>query len=386
MKNICVVTGTRAEFGLLRQLMELLENSIEFNLQIVATGTHLSTEFGFTIEEVSSTGFTITKQVEMLLSSDTPTGITKSLGLGVIGFADALNDLNPDLLIILGDRYEGIAAALAGLISRIPIAHIHGGEITEGSIDDAIRHSITKMSQIHFVAAKEYQNRVIQLGEDPASVFLVGGLGVDNLKNTPLLSKSELEDSLGLKFSNKNLLVTYHPNTVETQKNKENIKELLVALDNFNDTKLIFTAPNSDAYGHMIYHHIKEFVARRTNAHILPSLGSTKYLSCLREVDAVVGNSSSGLLEAPSFPTACVNIGNRQDGRIKAKSVIDCKPISNEIQKAIAEVYTEKFKSKIQDTKNPYGNGGASLKIIQSLKKIEFGSLKLKPFHDIKVN
>ena len=386
MKNICVVTGTRAEFGLLRQLMELLENSIEFNLQIVATGTHLSPEFGFTIEEVSSTGFTITKQVEMLLSSDSPTGITKSLGLGVIGFADALNDLNPDLLIILGDRYEGIAAALAGLISRIPIAHIHGGEITEGSIDDAIRHSITKMSQIHFVAAKEYQNRVIQLGEDPASVFLVGGLGVDNLKNTPLLSKLELEDSLGLKFSNKNLLITYHPDTVETQKNKENIKELLVALDNFNDTKLIFTAPNSDAYGHMIYHHIKEFVARHTNAHILSSLGSTKYLSCLREVDAVVGNSSSGLLEAPSFPTACVNIGNRQNGRIKAKSVIDCKPISNEIQKAIAEVYTETFKSKIQDTKNPYGNGGASLKIIQSLKKIEFGSLKLKPFHDIKVN
>lgn len=383
MKKICVVSGTRAEYGLLKSVIDGIRKSSLLELQLIVTGMHLSKEFGLTYKEIENDGFTINHKVDILLSSDTPEGISKSIGIGVMGFADALKDLNPDLLLILGDRYEIFAAATASMISRIPIAHIHGGEITMGAIDESIRHSLTKMSHLHFVAAEEYKDRVIQLGEKPDRVFLVGGLGVDNIKRLKLLDKKSLELSLDIEFKEKNLLITYHPVTLEENTSELQVKQILEALDNLDDTQLIFTMPNADTDGRIIFQLINEFVFSHKNAHVFTSLGQIKYLSCLSFVDGVLGNSSSGLLEVPSFNKGTINIGDRQKGRLKASSVIDCEPNKSSISKAIQNLYSEDFKSKLVDMQNPYGNGGASDSIINTLESESFKKLLKKEFHDI---
>jgi GDP/UDP-N,N'-diacetylbacillosamine 2-epimerase (hydrolysing) len=384
VKKISVITGSRAEYGLLYWLMKGIQESPEFELQIIATGMHLSPEFGLTYREIEKDGFRINKKVEMLLSSDTPEAISKSTGLGMIGFSDTFNDLNPDLLIVLGDRYEILAACLAAMFARIPIVHIHGGETTEGAFDEAIRHSITKMAWWHFVAAAEYENRVIQLGEDPKRVHTVGGLGVDNIQKRDLLSKSELEKFIGFKFGNKNLMVTYHPVTLEDRTASAQFKELLNTLNRLKDTKIIFTLANSDTNGSTINNLIYSFVESHSSTSVaFTSMGSLKYLSSLQFVDGVVGNSSSGLTEAPTFKIGTVNIGDRQKGRLKARSVIDCPPDQKSITSAIEKLYNTDFQNKLKTVQNPYGNGSATEKIIDFLKNNQIPKNIKKVFYNL---
>ena len=383
-KKICVVTGTRAEYGLLRLLMEGIKRSDNLNLQVIVTGMHLSPEFGLTYKDIENDGFKIDKKVEMLLSADTLSAITKSTGLGMIGFADALADLDPDIVIILGDRYEILAAAFAALVALIPIAHISGGERTEGSIDDVIRHSISKMSWWHFVATEEYKKRVIQLGENPNRVFNVGGLGVDSIERTKLLTKKDLEKKTGIKFGKKNLLVTYHPVTLERNSSKIRIQTLLDVLYEMKEIYLIFTMPNSDSGGRIIGKMVEKFVSENMNRSILfTSMGYLNYLSTLQFVDGLIGNSSSGLAEAPTFNIATINIGDRQNGRIKAESVIDCKSTKNSIRKAILKAYSKDFQKTLLSVKNPYGNGKASDKILNFLKKSNLPKEPKKAFYDL---
>ena len=368
LKNICVITGTRAEYGLLYWLMKGIQKNPNLELQIIATGMHLSPEFGLTYKEIEKDGFTINYKVEMLLSSDTPSSISKSTGLGLIGMSDAYSVLQPDMVILLGDRYELLAASTAALISRIPIGHIHGGETTEGAFDEAIRHSITKMAWWHFVACEEYKKRVIQLGEDPKRVYIVGGMGVDAIKKTKLLNKINLEKAIDFKFGKKNILVTFHPVTLEKETSKKQFKELLVCLDELNDTNIIFTLSNSDTNGRIINSMIHNFVNNHSsNTKYYASMGHLNYLSTLQFIDGIVGNSSSGLLEAPTFKIGTINIGDRQEGRIKAKSIIDCEPKKNSIKKAIQKLYSPDFQKNLLTVKNLYGNGHASDKIVDIL-------------------
>jgi len=383
MKKICVVTGSRAEYGLLRWVMEGIRNSPELELQVIVTGMHLSPEFGLTFNEIEKDGFNIDRKVEMLLSSDTPVGISKSIGLGLIGFADTLNDLQPDLMLVLGDRYEIFAASSSAMVARIPIAHLHGGEATEGLFDEPIRHSITKMSQLHFVAAKEYQQRVVQLGEQPNKVFIVGGLGIDNINKLKLLDKTRLEESIGFKFGSKNLLVTFHPVTLEQGKVSDHMSGLLKALEILENIHIIFTMPNSDTDGRVLFQMIEEFVSNNPNSKAFTSLGQTRYLSCLNHVDGVVGNSSSGLAEAPTFKIGTINIGDRQKGRLKADSVIDCEPDEQSISNAIRKLYSMEFQQKLANVKNPYGSGGASEAIVNILKEISLDGILKKEFYNL---
>lgn len=383
MKRICVVTGTRAEYGLLRWLMEGIRQSPKLALQVIATGAHLSPEFGLTYRDIEADGFVIDRKVEMLLSSDTPSGVTKSMGVAMIGFADAFTELRPDLVLVLGDRYEIFSAAAAAAIARIPVAHLHGGETTEGAFDEALRHSITKMAHLHFVAAEAYRRRVIQLGEDPARVFLVGGLGIDNMLKLDLLDRAALEAALDFKLGPKNLLVTFHPATLEPGAAAGQMDELLAALDALQDTHLIFTMPNADTEGRALSRQLEAYAACRPNAKVYASLGQLRYLSAIAHVDAVVGNSSSGLAEVPSFRKATVNIGDRQKGRLKAQSVIDCAPDREGIKAALAQAYSANFQASLGQVVSPYGDGGASQKILHILESHDFsGSLK-KTFHDL---
>jgi len=383
-RKICVVTGTRAEYGLLRWVIDGIAKSPVLELQLIATGMHLSPEFGLTVQEIEADGHRMDRKLEMLLSSDTPVGIAKSMGLGMIGFADALAELQPDLLLVLGDRFEIFAAASAAMISRIPIGHIHGGEATEGVIDESIRHSITKMSHLHFVAADKYRQRVIQLGEDPDRVFKVGGLGVDSIMRMELLSRHDLEDSIGFRFLARNLLITFHPVTLEKDTSANQIDQLLNALGELQGTGLIFTMPNADTDGRVLLERVQSFCDERTNAKAYTSLGQLRYLSCVRYVDAVVGNSSSGLTEVPSLKKATVNIGDRQRGRLKAASVVDCEPNTLSILEAIHRSYSSDFVCQLKTTQNPYGNGGASTSIVRKLEDttINIDSFK-KSFFDL---
>jgi GDP/UDP-N,N'-diacetylbacillosamine 2-epimerase (hydrolysing) len=383
MKKICVVTGTRAEYGLLRWVMQGIKESSLLELQVIATGMHLSPEFGLTYRDIEADGFRIDRKVEMLLSSDTPSGVAKSMGLGLIGFGEALQQLRPDLMLVLGDRYEIFAAVAAALVARIPVAHAHGGETTEGAFDEALRHSISKMSHLHFVAAAEYRNRVIQLGEQPERVFLVGGLGIDNIKNLKLMNRAELEAALDFKLGPRNLLFTFHPVTLENATSAEQMAELLAALDDMKDTHLIFTMPNADTDGRVLFDMIRQFVATHPNARAYTSLGQLRYLSCIRHVDGVVGNSSSGLAEAPSFHKGTINIGDRQRGRLKAESVIDCAPERTAIGAALQRLYSPEFQAMLANVRNPYGEGGASEKIVEVIERCETSALLKKHFHDL---
>lgn len=383
MRKICVITGTRAEYGLLRWVMQGIKDDSDLTLQIIATGMHLSPEFGLTWRQIEEDGFRIDRKVEMLLSSDSPVGIAKSMGLGMIGMADALNDLRPDILVALGDRFEIFAAAAAALVARIPVAHLHGGEKTEGAFDEALRHSITKMSHLHFVAAEEYRRRVIQLGEAPDRVHLVGGLGIDNIKRLKLLDRAALEDSLDIRLGEKSLLITFHPATLENATATDQMAELLAALSLVSDTQLIFTLPNADTDGRSLINMVNEFVARHDNARVFTSLGQLRYLSCIAHVDGVVGNSSSGLIEVPSFKKGTINIGDRQRGRLQADSVINCTPTRQDITDALKKLYSIEFQGRLIKTKNPYGEGGASDKILEVIKNISVDGIQQKKFHDI---
>jgi GDP/UDP-N,N'-diacetylbacillosamine 2-epimerase (hydrolysing) len=385
MKKICVVSGTRAEYGLLRWVMDGICQAPELELQLIATGMHLSPEFGMTVEAIEADGFKIDHKVEMLLSSDTAVGVTKSMGLGVIGFADALAELKPDMMLLLGDRYEIFAAAASAMIARIPIAHLHGGETTEGAFDEAIRHSITKMSHLHFVAAEEYRRRVIQLGEQPEYVFNVGGLGIDNILRLKLLTRDELQEALNFSLEKRNLLVTFHPATLEQNTSAQQMDELLTALAELKNTKLIFTMPNADTEGRLLLGKIREFCAEHPQARAFTSLGQLRYLSCIQHVDGVVGNSSSGLAEVPSFKKGTINIGDRQRGRLRAASVIDCEPNCASILAAIRTLYSPLFQASLEKVESPYGNGGASEKILEILKHYDTSNLTKKSFYDIPV-
>ncbi len=384
-RKICVVTGTRAEYGLLYWLMKEIEADKDLELQLIVTGMHLSPEFGFTYKEIEKE-FRIDKKIEMLLSSDTAMGISKSMGLAQISFAEAFEELKPDILVVLGDRYEIFSAVSVAMICNIPIAHLHGGEITQGAFDELIRHSITKMSHLHFTATDEYKNRVIQLGEEPNRVFNVGGMGIENIKRLKLLNKDEFEESINFKLNKKNILVTFHPVTLENSTAKEQFQELLDAIDELENTNIIFTKANSDTDGRIINQMIDEYVTKNSDKSVgFASLGQLRYLSALQYIDAVVGNSSSGLLEAPSFKIATINIGDRQKGRIKALSVIDSEPKKEEILKAFKEIYSKEFQEKLKNVENPYGESCPSKQIIEVLKNVNLANILKKSFYDLKV-
>ena len=385
MKKVCIVTGTRAEYGLLRPIIKKVDNGADMELQLVATGMHLSPEFGLTYQEIEQDGFAITERNEMLLSSDTPNGITKSVGLGIIGFADIFTRIEPDMVIILGDRYEVLAAATAAMIHRIPIAHIYGGELTLGAIDDAIRHSITKMSTLHFTSTKEYKKRVIQLGEEPDHVFCVGALSVENIKTQNLMSREKLSQSIGFSLDMPYVMVTFHPVTLENNTAGEQFENLLAALEQHKEYHIIFTKANADTDGRIINQKIDQYVEWNHNRAIaFVSLGMIRYLSALQYCEMVIGNSSSGITEAPSFHVPTINIGNRQSGRIRDESVIDCGNRVEEISAAIEKAKRLKSEGMLQNMENPYERSGTSENIYSEIKKYLFQHETIeKKFYDI---
>ena len=382
MRKICVITGSRAEYGLLSGLMKAIKEDESLELQVIATNMHLSPEFGLTYKEIERDGFFINKKVEMLLSSDTANATTKSVGLATIGFADAYEDLKPDMIVVLGDRYEILAAVSAALFYKIPVAHLHGGEITEGAYDDCIRHAITKMSHLHFTSTEEYRQRVIQLGEDPKRVFNVGAPGIENIKKVPLMDKKELESTLdGFTFNDKTILITYHPVTLENSTAEEQIQNLLSALDEYHDIKIIFTLPNSDTDGRVIIRLINEYVSKHQEKAIAyPSLGLKRYLSALQFVKAVVGNSSSGIIEVPSFGIPTLNIGDRQKGRIAADSVINCGTSKKDILEGLDNV----LNSGHTEIHNPYEGKNTTSDILHVLKTYPLEGLIQKTFYNLK--
>ncbi len=363
--------------------MKGIEAEPSLTLQIIATGMHLSPTFGLTYKEIEGDGFKIDQKVECLSSSDSPVAIAEATGKALSGCAKAFAELKPDLVLVLGDRFEIFAACSAALIARIPIAHIHGGEVTAGAYDEAFRHSITKMSSIHFVATEEYKKRVIQLGENPSTVRLVGGLGVDAIKKLKLLSKDEIEQYLGIKFANKSLLVTFQPATLEDQAPEEQICELLAALSDRPDITLIFTMPNADTGGLEILRQVKDFVENNDNAYLFESLGQLNYLSCMAIVDGIVGNSSSGILEAPTLRVGTINIGDRQLGRTQSGSVINALANKESIKAALKKLFSSEFKQTLDDCTNPYGEGGASEKILRILRDFNFDKNLEKCFYDL---
>ena len=385
MKKICIVTGTRAEYGLLMPLLKQIKQAEDLELQLLVTGMHLSPEFGLTYKLIEADGYIINEKVDILLSSDTPVGISKSMGLGMIGFAESFERLQPDIVVLLGDRYETFVAATAASVARIPIAHLHGGETTEGAFDEAFRHAITKMSWLHFTSAEEYRKRVIQLGESPERVFNVGAIGIENIRKMPLMNKDELEKSLGIVFQKELLLVTFHPVTLEDATSEVQFRNLLSALDTIENTTIIFTKANSDTDGRIINEMIDDY----TNEHLentlaFTSMGQLRYLSAMKLASAVVGNSSSGIIEAPSFKVPTVNIGDRQKGRMQARSVINCEPKEESIKEAISQALSEPFKSNIKSMTNPYGNGYVSETILDEIKKAINHKISLKKsFYDV---
>lgn len=382
MRKICVVTGSRAEYGLLSRLMHAIKDDPELELQVIATNMHLSPEFGLTYRNIEEDGFIINKKVVMLLSSDTANATAKSVGLGFIGFADAYEDLQPDIIVVLGDRYEIISAVSTALFYKIPVAHLHGGEITEGAYDDCIRHSITKMAHLHFTSTEEYRKRVIQLGENPKRVFNVGAPGIENIKKIPLMSKEELESTLdGFQLGDKFIVCTYHPVTLENSTAEEQIQNLLSAIDEYPNYKVIFTLPNSDTDGRVIIQLINDYVAKHSDRTIAyPSLGLKRYLSALKYAKAVVGNSSSGIVEVPSFGIPTLNIGDRQKGRLAADSVINCDTSKDAILEGLNKVLNTEYK----EIRNPYEGKNTTIEILNVLKTYPIEGLIQKSFYNLK--
>lgn len=391
-RKICVVTGSRAEYGLLIPLLKRIQQDPHVTLQIVATAMHLSPEFGLTYRDIKADGFKIDKKIELLLSSDTAVGITKSMGLAFVGFADAFAELKPDILVLLGDRFETFCAAASGCVARVPIAHIHGGEITEGAIDDAFRHAITKMSHLHFTSTEEYRQRVIQLGENSDRVFNVGAIGIENIKNLPLLAKDKLEKDLGFNLGERYFLVTFHPVTLERDSAENQFKELLsalgqVILDSDDKVKILFTKANADTEGRIINQLIDDYVASQSDGSIaITSMGQLRYLSAMKHAAVVIGNSSSGIIEAPSFKVPTVNIGDRQKGRVHAKSVFNCEPESSAIRRGIETVLSPSFVDGLANMSNPYEGQRTSTEIVETIKRIKLDNLIMKRFYDLDVS
>lgn len=387
MKRIGIMTGTRAEYGLLKSLMQEINKDNDLELYLIVSGMHLSPEFGMTYQEIEEDGFEINAKVEMLLSSDSPAGISKSIGLGVIGFADEFQRADLDMLILLGDRYEALSAAICAMVMRIPIAHLHGGEVTEGAIDEGIRHSITKMSYLHFTSTEQYRNRVIQLGENPERVFYVGALGVENIKKINLMTKEELERSIHFEIDENTVVVTYHPVTLENNTVEEQFLNLLKVLDRNPKIRMIFTKANADTNGRIVNELIDKYAAQNSErACAFMSLGQKRYLSALKYCKIVIGNSSSGIIEAPSFGKPIINIGDRQKGRICADSVINCGYTQQEIQQAMETALTEEFENKARNCRNPYEKENTAANIISVIKDYLLNDkIKLKKgFYDIK--
>ena len=387
MKRIGIMTGTRAEYGLLKSLMQEINKDNDLELYLIVSGMHLSPEFGMTYQEIEEDGFEINAKVEMLLSSDSPAGISKSIGLGVIGFADEFQRADLDMLILLGDRYEALSAAICALVMRIPIAHLHGGELTEGAIDEGIRHSITKMSYLHFTSTEQYRDRVIQLGENPERVFYVGALGVENIKKINLMTKEELEKSIHFEIDENTVVVTYHPVTLENNTVEEQFLNLLKVLDRNPKIRMIFTKANADTNGRIVNELIDKYTAQNSErACAFMSLGQKRYLSALKYCRIVIGNSSSGIIEAPSFGKPIINIGDRQKGRICADSVINCGYTQQEIQQAMETALTKEFENKARNCRNPYEKENTAANIISVIKDYLLNDkIKLKKgFYDIK--
>lgn len=383
-KKVCVVTGTRAEYGLLYWTMKKIKQAKDFELQLCVTGMHLAPEFGLTYKQIEKDGFYINEKVEILLSSDTSIGVSKSIGLGIIGFAEVFQRLKPDIILILGDRFEIFSAASAAMVCKIPIAHCHGGEATEGLIDESIRHSVSKMSHLHFTSTEEYRNRVIQLGEQPDRVFNVGALGIENIKRLALMNRSDTETALNFKLTKKTILVTFHPVTLENATSENQFSELLEAIDTLEETNIIFTKPNADTDGRVIITLIDQYVKANSEKSIaFVSLGQLRYISLLQYVDMVVGNSSSGLIEVPCFKIPTINIGDRQRGRLKASSVIDCAPTKSSILEAFKLANSESFKKSLSDVKNLYGEGRSSNKILSILRQIDMKGILKKKFYNL---
>lgn len=385
MKKIAVVTGSRAEYGLLRPIIKKLHEASDLKLQLLVTSMHLSPEFGLTYKEIEKDGFPIEEKIETLLSSDTAIGISKSIGLGTISFAEAFERLKPDMVIILGDRYEMLAVATAAMVAHIPIAHIHGGELTEGVMDEAIRHSITKMSILHFTSTESYRKRVIQLGENPKHVFNVGALGVENIKSLELLSQTELEKRIHFSLEGTVAMVTFHPVPIKGYSVAEQFTQLLNTLNQIENLKVIFTKSNADRDGRIINQMIDNYVNEHPSYCIaFTSMGQLNYLSVLQYVSIIIGNSSSGLIEVPSFRKPTVNIGDRQEGRVVAKSVINCNCIENEIIGAIKKGLSHTFNEKIKSISNPYEKENTSDMIIKEIKNYlkNYTSVK-KKFYDL---
>ena len=381
-KKVAVFTGTRAEYGLLFWLLKDIQSDPDLTLQLLVSGMHLSPEFGDTYKQIEKDGFQIDEKIEILLSSDSPVGTAKSMGLGVLGFADALSRLAPDVLVILGDRFEALAAAQTAMILRIPIIHLHGGEITEGAYDDAIRHAITKLSYLHGTSTDEYRNRVIQLGESPERVKNVGAIGLDHLNRGSFMTISELSESLNFDLTGPYFVVTYHPVTLGDESPEDSFQALLDALDEYPNHQIILTYPNADDGGRRIIPMLEAYAAKQPSRVLaIPSLGQIRYLSSVKHAAAVIGNSSSGIIEVPAFDVPTVNIGSRQKGRLAAKSVLNCEPSLASITEAISDAVKRNYKLDGETIINPYGQGDTSAQVIEMLKSLRFE--RSKAFHDL---
>lgn len=387
MKKIVVLTATRAEYGLLKPVIEKLIADSDFDMRLAVTGTHLSPEFGMTIKEIEADRIPVDKKIEIVLSSDTPTAISKTMGLAMISFSEYFEECKPDALIVLGDRYETLAVCSAAMNARIPIFHLHGGEATEGLIDEAIRHSITKMSYLHFASTESYRKRIIQMGEEPTRVFNVGAIGVENALHTTLLSKVELEEDLGRKLGENFAVGTFHPVTLENNTAEIQTNELLSAIENYADMIFLFTKANADMDGRIINKLMADYANTHKNLILVDSLGAQRYLSAVRHARFIIGNSSSGLVEAPSFGIPTINIGDRQKGRIAGETVIQCEPERGSICRAIDKSLSETFRKLIKGAVNPYGTGNTSERIINIVKDFVLNhkiDIK-KKFYDIDV-
>ena len=386
MRKICFVTGSRADYGLLYELIKLTKCSKKAKLQLIATSMHLSSKFGNTYKEIEKNGFKIDEKVKIPLNSDKPINITNATAKAMIGLSEAYQKLSPDIIVLLGDRFEILAAAFAAASAKIPIAHIHGGESTVGLLDESIRHSVTKMSACHFVSTHKYKKRVIQLGERPSTVHISGALGVERIKKLKFFSKKNIEKKLNFTFDRNNILITYHPVTLNQKSAFNDMKEIFTALNKLKNTKKIFTMPNADSGGLLIYNMIKKFVKNKKNNSLLfKSLGQKMYFSVMKNSDLVLGNSSSGIIESPSLKKPSINLGDRQKGRIKAKSTITCEPNSKIILKSIKTVLSKKFIQNINLSKSPYEKTNPSKKIFNKILKLNLNNILKKTFYDLKV-
>ena len=386
MRKIAIFTGTRAEYGLLYWIIKGVHESSQAELQLLVGGMHLSPEFGYTVNQIEQDGFPIAERMEFLLSSDSPVGLTKSMGLALISASEVLQRQQPDLLVLLGDRFEALAVAQAAMVARVPVAHLHGGETTEGAIDEAFRHAITKMSHLHFTSTEAYRQRVIQLGENPENVFNFGAPGIDSIIRLSLLNREELSDATSIKQDAPFFLVTYHPVTLTSDGATSSLSNLLAVLDKYPEHQLIITYPNADTHGRKLIELLEDYKSHNPErVQLVHSLGQLRYLSAMKFCDAVIGNSSSGLIETPTFGVPTLNIGDRQKGRIFGNTVINCSDSENEIESGMKQIMNPEFRKECQKSLNPYGQGNSSERILEAIVSHPLDKLLKKTFFDLEI-